>query len=187
MKYFTTKAVDLAVGDKIDLLLLDKLLADIRLPEFLQSFAEMVVLFVVREPQDSEFDAWPDKEKFYMKIPLNYREVLESTDDEITKLCLQKYEKHLLELNEEVLKQKEVYGYPSILSFLKERSINYLNADLESIVNAVRSFKFVVDNDEYFLDQIQGFLDILETERSQSDALTVSKKILDLTVHPNLF
>lgn len=187
MKYFTSKVVDPAVADKIDHLLLDKVFAEVKLPEFLQAFSEIVVLLAAREPNDYPFDAWPDEEKFFMTIPLDYREVLQSGKEEVTKLCRQKYEEYLGQLNEHILDQKDVYGFPTILQFLVERNVDYLEDDVEVIIEAIRFFRNIVGDEEYYADQTQLFLSILESERNKEDALQVSKKALELLADPDVF
>ncbi|KAA3625760.1 MAG: hypothetical protein DWQ02_21175 [Bacteroidetes bacterium] len=98
MEFFVTKIVDQPVETKVNLVEIKELLASLKLHKKFKDFEKMIVTFVVREPDDFEFDTWTRKGKVYLTIPLPFEEIMNLENDKVSKTCITLFKNHIKKL-----------------------------------------------------------------------------------------
>ena len=99
MKFFTTKIVDSEVDAKINLDQLNRLFSISELPERFKAFKKIIITLVARKPNDQSIDSWQSDGKFYLTIPLDYEDVLKSSEEEVTSRCEQLFKQYVQQLS----------------------------------------------------------------------------------------
>ncbi len=99
MKFFTTKIVDSEVDAKINLDQLNRLFSIFELPERFKAFKKIIITLVARKPNDQSVDSWQSDGKFYLTIPLDYDDVLKSSEEEVTSRCEQLFKQYVQQLS----------------------------------------------------------------------------------------
>jgi uncharacterized protein (DUF111 family) len=99
MEFFTTKIVDEAVAEKIDLKEILKVLSDQELPDSIEETQKLIITFVARANNDFHFEAWQKAEKLYMTIPINFEDARNQSIDQITDQCIALFQFHINNLS----------------------------------------------------------------------------------------